>query len=594
MENEKTINNKLIFFIIAVLGIIIYHQVLPFHFINWDDNFYIIHNSYIREITFSNISHIFTHYYYKGVYEPLQLLSYMFIYSIDGLNPLWFHVFNAAIFIADAMLVYVFVKKIETPFVAVIAAVLFLLAPVNVDSAAWVSELKNTQSLFFVLIALIEYNAFLKGNNKYTYVISLLAFLFALLTKQTVATIVVIMLLLEWYIYNKPFVKTFFNQLPFYILAAVSIPVFMIGQILMHSESSRLWGGDLYHHILTFTANIAGVLEYPNKIILPMRVTNFYPPFPIHGFFTPRFIISLIALIVFIYIFRSFYKKRHTGFFWMSWYFVNMIPAFGIISVPFFTNWYLFLPSIGVYTLLALGLERIYNTQAIRKSGIAITAIIILVFGGLTYQRVGVWENDIHLWKDAIKKLPDYYFGYEEYAETLVKNNKIPQAIRQAKISLKLNPYNAKLLSGLGTYYLKNKDYDKALPYIKKAVKYKSGNVNYRYLLATYYKKIKDYTNYEKELRISALRDPYNLGFVNELAQFYISNEQTNKAIKLIKEIVSMHPNNASFYRVLGAYYLKYTNNSYKAKKAFERSLLLDPHQKDVKTLRQIIKRLSE
>jgi Flp pilus assembly protein TadD len=591
MENKKIVSSKLTLLIIAVLGIIVYHQVIFFHFINWDDNFYVINNPYIKAITLSNIAYLFSHYYYHGVYEPLQLLSYMLIYHINGLQPLWFHIFNASLFLFDAMLVYVLVKELTTPFTAAIAAILFLLAPVNADSAAWVSELKNTQSLFFVLISILSYIAFIKHNKTSYYTVSILFFIFALLTKQTVATMAAILFLLEWYMYNRSVSKTFFVQIPFYVLALVAALVFVMGQLNLHASNPAQLG-NAFQHFLAVLVNVAGIFSYPAKIIFPFNLICFYTTDIFSSILTTKVILSITALIVFTCLLIVSYKKHHKGFFWMSWYFINMLPAYGIVVVPFYTNWYLLVPSIGVYTLIGMGIERIYNTANLRKLSIAVVSIIIVLFGILDYQRVGAWKDDAHLWKDAIKKTPHYYFGYEMYARALAQQGDYEGAKQYADKSLELNPYNTKILSIFAFFSLQGGNYSKALSYIQKLLKYEPNNVDYMHMLALYYKGVNDSANYAQELKKCALLDPYMIPYVNELAEYYVNNGETDKALSLVKQIIAQHPDNAIFYRLLGAYYLKYTNDTYDAKKAFEKSLLLDPRQQGADQLTQFIQKL--
>ena len=591
MEQKNSINSKLTFIIIAILGIIIYHQVVFFHFINWDDNFYVIHNPYIKAISLSNIAFIFSHYYYHGVYEPLQLMSYMLIYRINGLNPLWFHVFNAFLFIADAMLVYVLVKKLATPLTATIASILFLLAPVNADSAAWVSELKNTQSLFFVLLSLLAYIAFIKRNKASAYFISIVLFLFALLTKETVATVAGVLFLLEWYVFEKNPAKTFFQQIPFYGLSLVAALVFVFGQLNLHASNPAQLG-NAYQHLLAVLVNTAGVASYPVKIIFPFKLNCFYTTDIISSVLTARVILSITALIVALCLLVVSYKKHHLSFFWMSWYFINMLPAYGIVVVPFYTNWYLLVPSIGIFALVGMGTDYLYNSGNLKRTSIAVICIIITVFGILDYQRVGVWRDDAHLWKDAIKKAPNYYFGYMMYGMALAQQKDYQGAAQYAEKSLQLNPYNTRLLSIFAFLSLQGGNYSKALTYIQQALKYEPNNIDFMHMLALYYKGVKDYTDYAQELKKCALLDPYMLAYVNELTEYYVNSGETDKALSLAKEIIAQHPDNPLFYRLLGAYYLKYTNNTYEAKKAFEKSLFLDPHQQGADQLRQLIQKL--
>lgn len=594
MENKQVIkiNNTVALLLIILLGVIMYSKIIHFSFINWDDNFYVFENPYIKSFSLSNIQYIFTHYYFGGTYQPLQLFTYMLIYQIHKLNPMWFHIINAGFFILDAILVYFFVKRINTPLVALLTALLFLLSPINVDSAAWVTELKNTQSMLFSLLTLITYDIYIRSGRHKWLAVSIIMFVFALLTKQTVATIVVVLFFLEWFVHKKLFSKTFFTQLPFYILAMVAVPVFVIGQLQMSSKGGLYIEPGFIYRFITAIANIAGVLEYPNKIVFPFNVASFYPPYYILNLFSPRFLVSVIALVISAWIALILYRKKSAGFFWIVFYAANMIPAIGIVHVPFYTNWYLFLPSIGIYALISMGFEYLYYYPILKRYSIGIYIVILLVFSIISWQRINTYRDDMHLWKDGIKRFPNYYFAYEMYARALIDEGKVSEAIKYADMSLKFNPYNPKVLAGLAIYYMSNKNYSKALPYIKDALKYDPGNASYMYLLASYYKQTDDYKQYEEELKKCALLDPYEIGYVNELIQFYVSNNHTDKAIKLMKDIISMHPNNTTFYNVLGYVYLKYTNNIYEAKKMFETSLLIDPHQKNAEEVKRVISQI--
>ncbi len=591
MKQKNSLYGKLPFILLAIAGIIVYHQVLSFHFINWDDNFYVIQNPYIRSITLSNLLFIFSHYYYHGVYEPLQLLSYMLIYRINGLDPLWFHAFSATLFIADAMLVYDVVRKLASPMTALVASLLFLLAPVNADSAAWVAELKNTQSLFFVLLSLLAYIAFIKRNNASAYFISIVLFLFALLTKETVATMAAILFVLEWFVFEKSPSKTFLQQIPFYVLSVVAALVFVIGQLNLHASNPAQLG-NAYQHLLAVVVNTAGVASYPIKILFPFKLNSFYTTDIISSVLTTRALLSITALILVACLMTVSYKKHSMTFFWGSWYFINMLPALGIVVVPFYTNWYLLVPSIGVYALLGIGAEYLVNTKYLKKISIAVISIIIIVFGILDYQRVGVWRDDAHLWKDSIQKAPNYYFGYMMYAMALAQHKDYQGAAQNAEKSLDLNPYNIRLLSIFASLSLQGGHYDRALTYIQQALKYEPHNVEFMYMLALYYKGINDDTNYEIQLKKCALLDPYMIAYINELANYYVAHGETDKVFLLVNQIIAQHPGNPLFYRLLGAYYLKYTNDTYHAKKALEKSLSLDPRQQGADTLKQLIQKL--
>ena len=70
------------------------------------------------------------------------------------MNPTGYHVVNLALFIADCLLIWLVLKRLAIPG-AFLAALLYAVHPVNVESVAWVSQHKNVLSLLFFLLSLL-------------------------------------------------------------------------------------------------------------------------------------------------------------------------------------------------------------------------------------------------------------------------------------------------------------------------------------------------------------------------------------------------------------------------------------------------------
>jgi tetratricopeptide (TPR) repeat protein len=86
-------------------------------------------------------------------YYPLTLTSFWFQRRLWGLSPRPYHLVNVALHAVNGVLLYFVLRRLRIR-AAWLAAMLWVLHPVNVESAAWVTELKNTQSgaLFFLAV----------------------------------------------------------------------------------------------------------------------------------------------------------------------------------------------------------------------------------------------------------------------------------------------------------------------------------------------------------------------------------------------------------------------------------------------------------
>src|SRR4029077_2073129 len=119
-------------------------------------------------------------------------------YSLWGLNPAGYHWVNLLLHTLNALLVWRLLSRLKIPG-AWFAAAIFALHPVNVESVAWVTQLKNVQSLFFSLLTLLAWVKFLEEPRRWRwYGFALLLYTLALSSKTTACTLPAALLLILW------------------------------------------------------------------------------------------------------------------------------------------------------------------------------------------------------------------------------------------------------------------------------------------------------------------------------------------------------------------------------------------------------------
>jgi hypothetical protein len=131
-------------------------------------------------------------------YWPLTWTLLWIEWHIWGEHPFAYHLINFALHLACAFLVWRALSKMGLRW-SWLAALIFAIHPLAVESVAWISETKNTLSLMFFLLSLISYINFDNTQNRVRYLLSLLCYLLALLSKTSVVMLPAILLLYNWW-----------------------------------------------------------------------------------------------------------------------------------------------------------------------------------------------------------------------------------------------------------------------------------------------------------------------------------------------------------------------------------------------------------
>ena len=155
---------------IIVLGTLLaYAPVFSAGFI-WDDDAYVTTNRLL--VAPDGWWQIWFSAHHQSQYFPLVYSTLRLEFDLWGLNPRGYHLVNIYLHIVNALLVWGLLRRLALPG-AWLAAAIFALHPVQVETVAWVTELKNTESTLFYLLALFAWINFCAGRSRGFYVLSM-------------------------------------------------------------------------------------------------------------------------------------------------------------------------------------------------------------------------------------------------------------------------------------------------------------------------------------------------------------------------------------------------------------------------------------
>src|SRR6476660_8219375 len=155
-------------------------------------------------------------------YYPLLYTTYCVQQRLLGDSPSGYHLVNLLLHIGCVVLVLKILRFLRVPG-AELAAVIFALHPVNVETVAWIAERKNTLSGIFALAATFSYLKFDESRSRRSYALALGLFLLGLLSKTAIVTLPLALLVIFWWKRGAiSWRRDVVPSIPFFFLAAVA------------------------------------------------------------------------------------------------------------------------------------------------------------------------------------------------------------------------------------------------------------------------------------------------------------------------------------------------------------------------------------
>lgn len=553
VENKKRIFEYLRMEWIAVFILFLvifstYYQSLFNNFVNLDDYGYVPENQYIRNLSLEGIYKIFTRPII-GNYFPLQILSYALDYQFWHIQPFGYHLTNIVLHIVNAILVFFLLKKMfSNPLVSFLAALFFGLHPINVESVTWIAERKNVLSTFFFLSSYLTYLYYNKEEKRVRrrgfYIMALLLFLLALFTKVSAVVLPILLMLYDFCFLRKKWWNSLQDKIPFLLLSiifsVITVWVYHSGQYLVDYH-----GGSFYFNTL---AMVNVIVEYIIYLIAPFYLDNYYiTPIP-KSFFESQVMFSLAAILLFGLLAWISLRKNRILLFWLGWFGIALLPMLNIVPIAILrADRYMYLPAIGFYYLISLGIAKICEIKPRLYYYTACFLSIVVIAGSysfLTIERNKIWKDTNTLWLDNLKKFPDNSRAFSGIGGYFLDQGKVDKAITYLQNGLLVDPQNVPLMNSLSKAYRINKMYDKA-----------------------------------EDLSLQAIQlDPNDSDSYNGLGAIYYDKGEMEKAEQYFTKAIRINPDNWSPHTNLGVIYFK--NKLFdEAIQEFEKGIQLSPDQ---------------
>src|SRR6266568_5913679 len=384
-------------FLIALI-LIAYARVFNAGFI-WDDESHLTQNPCV--IGPLGLKEIWTSM--RAVYYPLVLTSFWALHKFAGLTPWPYHLLNVVLHAGSALLLWRVLQQLNIRG-AWLGATLWALHPVMVQSVAWVTELKNTQSCFFYLLSILCFLKWQKqprittrgsaaaegdsakhakrresfrdryrksdlglslasfgvcgGSCCWQLALSLAFFILATLSKPSVVMLPVVLALCIWWRTRRIRWRDVAALAPFALISAVASVWTILEQKFHAGAIGAEWAQTWPERLI-----IAGraIWFYLGKLIWPHPLIFIYPRWEINSSQLIAYLPLLAALTGLLALWLTRAKWSRSVFFAAAYYVVSLFPVLGFFSVFFFrysfvSDHFQYLASMGPLALAGAGI----------------------------------------------------------------------------------------------------------------------------------------------------------------------------------------------------------------------------------------------
>src|SRR5437867_6638937 len=566
--------------LVALFTLAAFLPALQNQFVNWDDKDNFLDNPHYRGLGWTHLRWMWTTH--LGHYIPLTWMTLGLDYLLWGMNPVGYHLTNLLLHAANAVVFFFVVRRLlaralpspsEHGYALAVssgvAALVFAIHPLRVESVAWVTERRDVLSGLFYLVAILLYlRACERGaRGRGWYWLSVAVFGCALLSKSMVVNLPVVLLILDVYPlrrlggavgwWSAPARRVYVEKIPFVLLAAVASAVALMAQLSHDTMVSVVQLSGLGR----LAVSMYGVSFYLWKTVAPVNLSPLYELPPTVNPWAMPFLLSYGLVLAITGIVLAF-RRRVPGLpaAWVA-YIVVLLPVLGIFqSGPqIAADRYTYLAGLGWAILGGAGLLSCWRSSRRSETGTPATWLlagialcVVVGLGVLTWNQVHVWHDSEKLWSHAVAIDPGSAVGQYSRGLVLAQQGKLTEAMEHYQTALRINPDYADAHNNVGAVLADQGRLAEAIEHYREALRlkpdYADAHYNWGNALAQQGKPAEAIEHYRQALRIKPDDALSHTNWGVELAQ----QGKLAEAIDHFREARRIKPDDALAHRNLG------------------------------------------
>lgn len=551
----------------------VYARTLRFDFV-FDDFPLILQNPLVLA-PLKSIPRMFAEGYFQRIfpqapandYRPMLSLWLLVNQKLWGFNPAGWHIAPIILHAAAVLGVYLLGRRFfQERAPAALAALVFALHPVHVETTAWVIGMNESLMAVPFLGAFLAFLRSREGasHRRRWVAISLAAYAVALCAKEDAIVLPALVAAWVWFCEGgggNPSARVRFDRLraasfacgPYIVLSVAYLAIrFAVLHGLTHAAAP------IPFMTLVWTAPLA-LWSHMRLLLWPAGLSIFYDVPYVASPLATNFLLPAAALAALVAMF-SHWGRRPRVYFLAIWLIAPLLPLADLRILPegeFVHDRYLYLSSIAFALLVAMAVE-----EGAKKAGvepyaarikIVATAAIVLIFGGLSFYYAGFWANNISLFIRGVTISPGNNAAVNNLANEFVKRGRYEEAaaLYEKVISRAPNFWLADFNLGVCDYKMGR--YENALTPLSRAAALDPSEADvYVYSGLSLYR-LGRLPEAESALRRAIVLEPSGAGYHLALGMILKARGFPDQAISEFRQELAYHPEEAAARREITA-----------------------------------------
>lgn len=573
----------------------LFHPVVHYDFVNYDDSGYIGDNAHVQKgLTREGFVWAFTTGHMSN-WHPLTWLSHMLDVELFGPKPGAQHLTNVFFHALNSLLIFFILKKMTSAlWRSAFVAALFALHPLHVESVAWISERKDVLSTFFWMLTIWAYARYVEAFRyskssgagriqrsmfnvrcSMFYFLVLLFFALGLMSKPMVVTLPFVFLLLDiWPLHRTSFLPrvqadpkvrpTFLllEKIPFYILTfAASVVTFVVQK--KGGAVSSLAGVPL---IARIENSIISYVRYLRKTFWPNDLSVLYPHpghWPVWEVIAASALLIAISALAVWLVRTDFSSKKNSlghAYFFVGWFWFlgTLVPVIGIVQVGMqsMADRYTYIPLIGLFIAITWGAVDLLSRWNFPRIAFGLGAgMILLVCEALSKTQISYWRDSETLFGHAIQITKRNFIAYNNLGFFYSHKERYDDAINAYRKSLEIEPRFEDAQNNLGYALAKLGKHEEAIAHYQIALKIKPDLVEAHNNLGNSLAEIGKVDEAIAHYEIALAKNPQHADAHNNFGVALAMKGKLNEAIEHFKKSLEAKPDYASAHSNLGNAY---------------------------------------